>query len=274
MDSKITCKQVEGNLDAFHDRELPAEDHAVIKLHVDQCATCTAALADINRVVHALKSLPKAQLSAETSANIDKLLEQQGKVVRLQPRVWAPLAVAAAAAAIFIGVKFAMPDTSSGPVTANNNNKNNTNTTQQTLPVAVKPADNKVNNTTANPIATNPTEVNNPPAIASLSKQDTSSPSTNVGTSHSNEIAKTPTPAVSPKKSPAPKQAPMVAAKQDNEPARIASAQTPDCSVSVSAYDQGARDNVIAADVSSNGDNFNDAIGLSTDEDGLYDIKM
>lgn len=81
QDSNLNCKQLEDALDAYHDLELDGEQAQSVEAHLAGCATCSARLADIERVVLQIKSLPEVNLTRDLSAVIEaKILSQAGKV--------------------------------------------------------------------------------------------------------------------------------------------------------------------------------------------------
>lgn len=99
------CTKIERLLDAFRDGELAFAERQAVEQHLNACLTCRAKLADIERIVATLKTLPRVSSSRDFSQNIDSLLARRhpAKVISIQPLVWGWLgAVAAAAVAVFV----------------------------------------------------------------------------------------------------------------------------------------------------------------------------
>ena len=244
MDSTQTsiCRDIAPQLDAFHDGELQGNDQARVEKHLAVCAACVNQLAEIDRLVHTLKTLPKVEVSSKFSADLDKLIDEQGKVMAFRPRVWMPIAAAAAVVALVIGAKYMAPGTTNSPVTANNTMPN-TGTIQQT----VKPE----------------TTVQQPKVAA---KQDTPTPGITPAVSSQQGKAVVATRPV--------QQAPVSAepkSLQKIEP--MIQQQSPQVATVNPKHAAHTQDEI--AEVPSGSLNgFNEAVGIATDEDGLYDLKM
>lgn len=67
----LNCKQMEEALDAYYDLELSAEEAEAVELHLADCAICTAKLADLEVLVTQLKSLPAVEWSGDLSDAIE-----------------------------------------------------------------------------------------------------------------------------------------------------------------------------------------------------------
>lgn len=67
----LNCKQMEEALDAYYDLELSAEEAEAVELHLADCTICNARLADIDAVVTQLKSLPAVEWSGDLSDAIE-----------------------------------------------------------------------------------------------------------------------------------------------------------------------------------------------------------
>lgn len=289
---EFTCKQIEESLDAFHDGELPAEERAPVQAHLQSCPSCVSKLGEINRVVHALKTMPRVTLSPEASVDLDKLLERQTKIVRLRPKVWAPVAVAAAVAAIVVGFKSSGSFTASSPVTALNPNQSQSvqiasdasQRTSQRRSVATNPM--LPPGTTASAVASKP------PGVALPVRPDTGSAKGNLsaesliaekGVNHSIKSAKHGAQSATSctASTIADAAAPSVHAKRSGLASSTSGstmvATTPEhmpvSSESSTGGNNSPSDDTIA-ELPGGGNSFNDALGISTDEDGLYDIKM
>lgn len=82
QDSNLDCQQLEDTLDAYFDLELDAVQAEVVELHLAGCASCTARLADIEKVVTQIKSLPDVPMSRDLSSAIEAKILSQGTQVR------------------------------------------------------------------------------------------------------------------------------------------------------------------------------------------------
>ncbi|HEY9870843.1 MAG TPA: zf-HC2 domain-containing protein [Candidatus Obscuribacterales bacterium] len=99
------CTKIEPLLDAFRDGELASAERQAVEQHLRACFTCQSKLADIERVVSTLKTLPRVGAPRDFSQNIDAILARRhpAKVMSIRPVVWGSLGAAAAAAvAVFV----------------------------------------------------------------------------------------------------------------------------------------------------------------------------
>ncbi len=86
QDSNSKCQQLEDALDAYYDLELSAEEAEVVERHLADCEACTARLAEIDSVVMQVKSIPEVTLSRDLSGDIEaKILAAQAKSGELTP---------------------------------------------------------------------------------------------------------------------------------------------------------------------------------------------
>jgi len=86
QDPNLKCQQLEDALDAYYDLELSAEEAEAVERHLADCAACTARLAEIDSVVMQVKSVPEVQLSRDLSGDIEaKILALQNKAVEIAP---------------------------------------------------------------------------------------------------------------------------------------------------------------------------------------------
>jgi len=67
----LNCQQMEEALDAYYDLELSPEEAEAVELHLADCTSCSAKLADIEMVVSQLKSLPAVEWSGDLSDAIE-----------------------------------------------------------------------------------------------------------------------------------------------------------------------------------------------------------
>lgn len=120
--SKFTCEQVEPLLSAYRDGEMLQGEREDIEKHVADCAVCQNRLLELDAVVAALKALPRFEPKVDYAANIERLISaspQRAKSTR-KPVLWGVASVAAAIAVFAFGM------TKSGinlaPLTASNTN--------------------------------------------------------------------------------------------------------------------------------------------------------
>ncbi|MBP9094409.1 zf-HC2 domain-containing protein [bacterium] len=85
----LNCKQMEEALDAYYDLELGAEEAEAVELHLADCAICTARLADIDVVVNQLKNLPAVEWSGDLSDAIEAriLAQASSPEAKVEPNV-------------------------------------------------------------------------------------------------------------------------------------------------------------------------------------------
>lgn len=67
----LNCQQMEEALDAYYDLELSPEEAEAVELHLADCTSCSAKLADIEMVVSQLKSLPAVEWNGDLSDAIE-----------------------------------------------------------------------------------------------------------------------------------------------------------------------------------------------------------
>lgn len=75
----LNCKQMEEALDAYYDLELSPEEAEAVELHLADCTSCSAKLADIELVVSQLKSLPAVEWSGDLSDAIEARILAQSQ---------------------------------------------------------------------------------------------------------------------------------------------------------------------------------------------------
>lgn len=85
----LNCKQMEEALDAYYDLELSADEAEAVELHLADCAICTARLADIDVVVNQLKNLPAVEWSGDLSDAIEAriLAQASSPESKVEPNV-------------------------------------------------------------------------------------------------------------------------------------------------------------------------------------------
>ncbi|GEM_PF-2677036 len=116
---QFSCLEVEPLLDAFHDGELEGADKRLVEAHLAGCGACRERLVLIGQLVTTLRALPVLKpprdIADEIPAIIEKRRRSTARVV--VPLAWGSLAVAAAAAVVFIAFR-PLSGTNHGPVVA------------------------------------------------------------------------------------------------------------------------------------------------------------
>lgn len=243
--SETSCTKFETGLDAYHDGELSAVEKDAVEKHLGQCPACNAKLADIDRLVSSLKHLPRVGLSRDFSANLDNILSQpaQKQIILLQPKVWAPLSIAAAIILLVL-----------------------------TFKLVPQPGHNTVAVSTPNKIVS--PEKQNEPAPASASQGQIAS--TPVFPDNKGQASQT-------KDNSAPTVKPQIARQDDNaiKPMAAEKSASPEIASRMQVEeipainnDNKVSENFEIAEVSNQNGSFMEAVGITTDEDGLYDLKM
>ena len=122
MSNDFNCKQLEPLLSAYHDGELTEAERADADRHLIGCADCQNRLLEISAVANSLKSLPRLNPKTDVAANIEQLIANQPKgISRIQrPIIWGAAGIAAAAAVLLVAGNFkAVTDQGNIPLTAN-----------------------------------------------------------------------------------------------------------------------------------------------------------
>lgn len=71
MANHSKCDQIPELLDAYHDHELADDEQILVEQHLSQCADCNAKLADIARLVLDLKAMPRLVPARDIVDNVD-----------------------------------------------------------------------------------------------------------------------------------------------------------------------------------------------------------
>ena len=240
MDKNL-CQQFQLQLDAYHDGELASADKRAVEEHLSRCSDCVQTMAQIDRVVHSLKTMKPLAVSSALSARLDGIVAngaavKPSRLPALSARLWAPAAAAAAVLLMAIGAHF-LPG-NNAPVTAQ-------------LPAAGPHLGSQLSQPPVAEVArtAQPEQL---PIIEKKQAHDLQKPL----------VAEKPDAPVSKERSPGAASAPEVASKPEQQ-----SATAPAPAPAHAAGDE-------LADLPSTPSSFNEALGVSTDEDGLYDIKM
>ncbi|MBS1954878.1 MAG: zf-HC2 domain-containing protein [Cyanobacteria bacterium SZAS-4] len=155
MSNDFNCKQLEPLLSAYHDGELTEAERADADRHLNGCADCQNRLLEISAVATSLKSLPRLNPKTDVAANIEQLIANQPKgISRIQPPViWGAAGIAAAAAVLLVAGNFkAVTNQANNPLTANSKTNQ---VMPKPMPNAVKSQELEIAHnldTTANPI--------------------------------------------------------------------------------------------------------------------------
>jgi hypothetical protein len=243
MDTSNTCKDIKPFLDAYHDQELPAAEAARVKAHLEQCAACSTRLAETARLVQQLKTLPHLELPADFANKFDVSQPvRKTNVIALPVRIWAPVGVAAAVALV-LAIRINTP-VANAPG-------------QLHPPVASAPSNNNMPKSASRSAETSANQSQSQPAtqpeiLVAQALDKHSSPHAAVVSTAPHQHA--------------PHVLPPEKGVQVSSPAEQTSAQA--AAEAVTTY--------TVADLSDTATtgSLPEALGIATDEDGLYEIKM
>jgi len=124
MSNDFNCEQLEPLLSAYHDGELNEAERTLAERHLNGCDACQNRLLEIGAVASSLKLLPRLNPKTDVAANIEQLIANQPKsVTKIQrPVIWGAAGIAAAAAVLLVAGNFKIaPNSANSPVTANSN---------------------------------------------------------------------------------------------------------------------------------------------------------
>jgi len=124
MSNDFNCEQLEPLLSAYHDGELNDAERALAERHLNACGACQSCLLQIDAVASSLKALPRLNPKTDVAANIEQLIAKQPKgVTKIQrPVIWGAAGIAAAAAVLLVAGNFRVaPNSASNPLVANSN---------------------------------------------------------------------------------------------------------------------------------------------------------
>jgi len=95
------CADIEPLLDAYLDGELSALEKADVDAHLSVCERCAAELASIARVVASLKTLPHLEPARDLTEDLDALIAaSKRRQLVVHPAAWVAIAAAAALAVV------------------------------------------------------------------------------------------------------------------------------------------------------------------------------
>jgi anti-sigma factor RsiW len=255
------CKDMRELLSAYHDAELNSDERVAVKAHLESCADCREELAIVESVVKSLKTLPAVTLSKDFSLDIESLIKRseaetakqqqptavESNVVSIsknKPVLW--FAAAAVVAMLMVATYFGTTGGGGVPVVAVNGGSS------PTVAKNVQPA-------------TLDTATQDKPLVADSEVQPSVTPA---AVKPDLSIAAVDKPATMPNRTAKDEthmQAPVVATAKKNAPQPT----------HVMHVDDLADNQALLAFSELNEDNdAYENIGISTDEDGLYAIKM
>jgi hypothetical protein len=96
------CEEIEPLLDAFHDQELNAEQREAVVSHIAGCQPCNRALSEIERVVTSLQQLPPAVCQRDFAEDFENILAAKTGVSRAGRPLLLRLAGMAAAIVLLV----------------------------------------------------------------------------------------------------------------------------------------------------------------------------
>jgi hypothetical protein len=240
------CKQIDESLDAFHDGELSAAEVAVVEEHVKTCSHCAAKLIEIRQVVAVLQTMPRADAPGALSSKLDSLIDQQSKVLVFRRRALRTSAAVAAAAVVVLGLRGWAPGMQDKATVATLPDKPNT-TIANSTPSATTTMPKTLMHERGTEVET---KIAIAPKAVVLAKKDYGPPPVK----HDSD---TPNPTIAQRQPDK-----QTIAMHSNAPANTEAAQ-----------DSNAGNEQIA-ELPTVSNSFTNAVGVATDEDGLYDIQM
>lgn len=305
MDNYSNCDQMSELLDAYHDHELADDERILVEQHVSQCAVCDSKLADIARLVLDLRAMPRLMPARDIvdSIDFDKLIAHStmsssevlsqvtpsakptqpavttssegqsdriatvvpasGKVVQMRSRYFGGvLAGAVAVAALAFAVVLNKPSTEPAGVALA--------PASRPAAVAQSPAQDAPSQTGPAVVATNNGQSSLPKHIATVEQPSSSSAVANRNSAESVVAVKPPN-----NQSGSTAETPLIASSAvDSGMARaVGTAAVVGGNTQIAtAYNDADSSIEIAA--LGEGDDMTDSLGVATDEDGLYEIKI
>jgi anti-sigma factor RsiW len=249
--SDDNCQKYRPLLDAYHDGELTSDERLEVERHLDSCEICRGGMNDIQKVVASLKAMPQLSAKKDFALDIEKAIlasanatkpsgasseaaSPKGNAVFFKPAVWASLGVAAAVALLLVAIR---PAANNQPVT-----------TADKTPALVEPR-----------VTKEDTPVEKPLVAEQI----------NVNAKHQSALPKEPKAVI------ASKPVPRVPYKESNQavvaqkPAEenITAASVP------SVLPVSAKNSLLALEDNDQA-NITEELGITTNEDGLYAIKL
>ena len=96
----MNCEEARELLEAFHDEELTPETRQVVAAHVKSCASCAAALARLDELSFAIKSVGQFEVPVSLRDSVTKLVAQNDRPAASLRRRWTFGALAASHIAV------------------------------------------------------------------------------------------------------------------------------------------------------------------------------
>ncbi|HEY9717992.1 MAG TPA: zf-HC2 domain-containing protein [Trichormus sp.] len=257
-------------LDAFYDRELGPSEHKEVVQHLAGCEQCRHAVTDIGRVVVSLKNMPTLRPRTDVAANFEKILAAKTKVVLLRKRVaWGSMAVAAAAAIVAFAMHIG-PAGAPGAVTIGANQTAASKVEVATIPSGTPVQLSQESNQAQKGDAAQQSKVTTPSnaatvKAASTQKTDEHGANNVKGKTTPNASSQSSKPAavrVAP---------PMVA---ENQQADKKQSVTPNDGEKIADAQVGSTKGETVVALYDSEANSAAELGITTDEDGLYAIKL
>jgi hypothetical protein len=108
MSNDFNCEQLEPLISAYHDGELNEAERSAAERHLNGCAVCQNRLLAIGAVASSLNSLPRLNPKVDVAANIEQLIANQPKGISQfkRPIAWSAAGIAAAVAVLAVSSNF------------------------------------------------------------------------------------------------------------------------------------------------------------------------
>jgi Putative zinc-finger len=110
MSNILTCEQLEPLLSAHYDGELSESERANVDKHLADCQACQTRLMEVAAVAATLKALPTLSPKTDIAENIGLLIAAQPTAITAirKPLAWSAFGIAAAAAGVIVVGNFTM----------------------------------------------------------------------------------------------------------------------------------------------------------------------
>ncbi|MBI1269632.1 hypothetical protein GC174_04285 [bacterium] len=103
------CEQVRELLHDFHDAELSAWQRDSVQSHLDGCAACRSSLGEIQSLAALLRSLPRQEMTRDFADVLADQIDSSGDRGRVLPFNATPALIGVAAAACLLVLAFSIP---------------------------------------------------------------------------------------------------------------------------------------------------------------------
>lgn len=104
-----SCEQVRELLHDFHDAELSASERDSVQSHLDGCAACRSSLGEIQSLAALLRSLPRQEMTRDFADVLADQIDSSGDRGRVLPFKATPALIGVAAAACLLVLAFSIP---------------------------------------------------------------------------------------------------------------------------------------------------------------------